>query len=322
MQEKQPALWDNKNMPATTMSEQLTFTYHGERVDEGSIDMAEYGQALIGYSTIINATITTLNPNLPNPTLRITKTQPGSFIATIAIEASTTWWESLKNFFTSPEGQAITGISTILGASAITISQAIRKTIALAKKVGTQHIAQRRPIDTDSEEITLTNGTVIIEKPYIVNVYMNEQFRRGMRDVLQPTLIDGIDSVAFDDPKEEPQTLTPDDLPLFRSVGSEEIDADVTVETTPVHVEQASFESRSWRFVTVENKQEIPVSFTATVDDTVFLQRINDEGLNFKKGDILWVDLECVKPRGKGAKRKFTIVKVARIDRQDNLPGI
>lgn len=45
------------------IEEELSFTYHGMAVNDGTMDMTDFGNALIGYAQAIRATVTELDPN-------------------------------------------------------------------------------------------------------------------------------------------------------------------------------------------------------------------------------------------------------------------
>ncbi|MEW6934101.1 hypothetical protein [Trueperella pyogenes] len=58
---------------------ELTFKYEGAAVADGTMDMADFGRALIGYTKVVDAVVKQLNPKSTVTEVRLEKTEKGSF---------------------------------------------------------------------------------------------------------------------------------------------------------------------------------------------------------------------------------------------------
>lgn len=292
--------------------EELSFTYHGVAVDDGSMDMVDFGKALIGYAQAVSTVVVTLDSQAHVPDIRITRTERGSFTVFAQISQDVTLLESLFDFLGTSTANKMAVGAEIAGGVGL-VGGAFIAAIRLCRKIGGKAIRSRKIISeaTGEEEATLSDGQKVTGNINIFNIVVNNSFNSGARAFLEPTSRDGVDSVSVSAGRET-ETLKSEDLHCF-PVRDADIDvSQVTSCELVLAVERVSFDDGNWRFTQFFDDDRVPVSFNAIMMDADFTCNVEAGRIAFRKGDQLRVLLEETvrKPEGGRQTRLRRIVRV------------
>lgn len=306
-------LWDDPSMVKRRINEPMSFAFHGEAVDDGTISIDDYGQAIIGYSRMVRVAVRELDPHATIPDVRVTYQQRGSFITGVQILTEMSLGSAILEWLNGTNASGIsTGLSIAVDGGAI-ISSCVLGAIGLAKYIRGRIVASRKPATTSGiETVTLDDGDTINAPTQIINITMNNSFRSNAQSFIAPTTRRGIDSVSIGSTTTESETLTASDLHSF---DTEDAEAE-SVHEYPVRLEvlRIAFDGGKWRFVTVPDDRSIPEEFAADVLDEDFLHDV-ESGISFAHGDQLDVILRVTIPKRVSERRRpiREVVKVNEI---------
>lgn len=310
-----------------SIEEELSFTYHGMAVNDGTMDMTDFGNALIGYAQAIRATVTELDPNAHTPDIRITRTEKGSFTVYAKITQDISVLTDLFGLLQTDNAQALaTGAEIVAGAG--TVGAALLGAVKLGKHIAGRTIVKRdsKRDNPDVEQLTLSDGETIEARRPVVNITNNYNFNAGIRAVIQPTLNDGVDGVQL---KAGDQTEQLREAHLSAFPTEESTNDITTTETTEaiLAVERIAFDGGPWRFTRLDTDQAVPYAFQAEMVDEEFRHKVEESKIAFRNGDRIKAQLEITdrKP-GKGRHtRSWRIIQVNQIipyTPPSTLPGI
>lgn len=298
-------------------TEELSFTYHGTAVDDGTMDMVDFGKALIGYAQAVSTVVATLDPQAHVPDIRIARTEHGSFTVFAQISQDITLLESLFDFLgTSTANRIAVGAGIASGVGLV--GGAFIAAIRLCKRIGGKAIRSREVISeaTGEEEATLSDGQKVTGNTAIFNIVVNNNFNTGARAFLEPTLRDGVESVSIN-ASGETENLKSEDMACFpaRNTNTNADTTQITSRELVLAVERVSFDDGDWRFTQFFDDDRVPVSFNAKMSDLGFIHSVASGRVAFRKGDRLRVLLEetARKPDTGRQSRLRSIIRVINI---------
>jgi hypothetical protein len=311
--ESADALWDDEHMVKRTVNEDVSFAYHGESVDDGTMDLADYGKALVGYADMVRTAIRVADPNARIPDVRIVRTEKGSFVTHLAITVDISLVQALMDWLNGSGGQALsTGLGMAADGIAV-VGGLVGGALALGKLMRGRAVKNVKENGDGTSTITLQDDETHTAPTTIVNITTNNFFRDGVRQFVDPTTRPGVDSVTLGDESDPVETLTASDRYFFDPVENE-VGQVIDEPDVRLNVERVSFDDGSWRFSRPETPDgRLASAFNADVRDDRFLDEVASSSESFRRGDQLRVSLRTEVPAptvGGRPHRRYTVLEV------------
>ena len=178
------------------------------------------------------------------------------------------------------------------------------------KKMKGREIAEQAAAPTSGHiKLTLDDGTTIEVSAEVLELYRDIQIRTRAREVIAPLEREGIQEVRFSTPAATPGVvIDKNDLSSFELPES---DTDVLVDEErqmAVEIVSLSFaEGNKWRFSLGQQK------ITAAIDDSAFVERVDNGTETFRKGDVLRCRMRIIqRQKPSGLQTEYPVYRSAR----------
>lgn len=291
---------------ARTSKERFRIAYDGEAVREGVIDAKDLASALLAIGDLCERANFILNGEEVSVSIQVrAEFQSGSF--EILLELWQNIPDAVRTAFLDEIIVNAREILIYLGLIGISLdTPAIKSLLAVLKwlKGGVPKISKGKA----GQKIFMIgkNSITVHNKTYLL--YDDPFVRRGLEKIVEPLKKPGIDRLEFREDQKVVEQLTKEDTEYLKLPEEpEEITKESETERT-VEIVSAQFrEDLKWRFIN-GNK----VTFTATMEDQDFLDRLDRHEVSFRKGDILDIRLKTrdyLTPEG-NLKAEYAIIKV------------
>jgi hypothetical protein len=299
-------LWEEEGAVRRFYRESVSFVFHGDSVDDGTIPMADYGKAVMGYATMLHEAVRAIDPRADIPDVRITYQDRGSFVTGVSVGVSLTLSQSIIDCLSGPTGQALANGAT----TTLFVSGVIGGAIKLVQLLHGRTIADRKKTSHTHEDIILSDGTVTNQPSIIVNLTVNNSFRGGVRDFIQPTFSQGVENVTINAGGHQYAALERSDRQWFDSLEKNEEES--WSEELRLKILSVSFDDKQWRFEAIP--QDGPTyTFRALMLDEIFADRIALNDVRFQDGDEIDALVNITVYRERHARRSYEILKVNEI---------
>lgn len=313
-------LWDNGGMRKRRITETLTFTYTGEAFEDGVMNVADFGRALIGYNTMVDQIVKTVAPSASDTSISFTRTEKGSFQTIVTLTADETVWELAWRILTSDKtaNLATTAGGIVLGGGAIKFL--INKTVQFIKHRRGRAI-EKVEDDGETKEITYSDGERVSVNVQVYDLAVNNQYLSGVKLVVAPLENEGADAVVFSGEDGESEVIESKDRAFFTPM--EDVRDSVDVETAILRLRSVSFDQGAvWKFTRLypPHEKRIEENLSARIEDKSFLAKVDNGFYSFTKGDSLVARLSIERPGEKSGRRpKFTIIEVVKVCHEQTL---
>lgn len=310
-------IWDHQRVTTGTYTEQSVFTFHGEAVDDGSMDAAQFGQALLGYARMVRRTAQIVSPKAESAEVKVLTTRHGSFETLLSIAIDLTTVEAVRDWLMGANGQAFDRALNITVESGAVIGTVVGGAVGVGKWLRGRTISKREKIDATRERVVTEDGDELLALAKAVDVALDPAFRKGVMDFSEPTTAPGIDTVTLDGAAGG-EEIAMADRNSFADA-DEDID-DVSTEVMLLKVRRVAFDEASWRFE-YKPTDGPTVEFAATIADDDFLDDVSARRIVFGDGDAIDALVEIAtpaKPR-RGARRHFRVLRVNRVVPKEEL---
>lgn len=313
-------IWDNQRVATGTYTEEAVFTFHGEAVEDGTMDAAEFGQALLGYSRMVRRAAQIVSPKAGATQVKVLATHKGSFETLLSIGVDLTTVEAVRDWLLGGNGQALERALTTTVESGAVVTAVVGGAVKVGKWLRGRKIARREKVDATHDRVVAEGGDDIVALAKSVDVVLDPTFRKGVRDFSQPTTTAGIDDVTLDGAGGG-ESLTMADRNFF--LDDLEDGDDVEEARMRLRVERIAFDGAPWRF---SHKPDTGVvhSFAAPIDDQEFLDDVAARRVVFGDGDQIDALVQTTtpsKPRS-GARRHFRITRVLQVRYRDEVEPV
>lgn len=265
--------------------------FDGPAVENGEIDVADLAPALLALGELFSAANQALNKDRAEAKLRIRASEKGSFVALLSLDVSFVT-DLLDIFAANPDRvtaadqllELLIKGGTVVAGGTVGLFYALR------------FLSGKRPDKTEKNEngttsITVGPTTIVVDQRTVI---LLEDYRtREATEKFVGTALNakGINKVSFDEELDGmPElTLTKDDIAAVKVPEPE--DDDKTETTTRrealLKIVSAQFsEGYLWRFTDGTN------TFTATMEDQDFLDRLDRSEVVLSKNDTLRCEIE------------------------------
>lgn len=291
----------------------LTLTYTGPAVDSGSMNVVDLAPALLALSAAVKEARLLVDPGSPTVNLEIRATDVGSFAVHMTVVESLI--DQARNMFSGDSATALANLCAYLFGP-------LTGVVALTKWLYRRKIRSTREIDGGMLELELDDGQQRQWPVVVVNLYMSEPVRTGMRDTIAPLHREGITGVTFrteGDPETESVSEAEVDafeVPLVEEELVNEYEREVVLS-----IRSLAFTSgNKWRF----DAGDAP--FFAAITDVSFLSDVDKESVSFRAHDQLRCRLVTKQYRtDEGLRSEHFVTKVLDLipaARQIQLPGM
>jgi len=287
------------------MAERTTFYmgYDGEAIQSGTMDVKDLAPALLAMGELLQETNRFLNSRDCQLQVRVKADfKTGSFEINLEIIQSIT--EQISSFFFGNNYSPPEKIIFLLGfISGTKISCSL---IKFLNQLRGRKVKSATPADSKNINIEISGDNNIIMVPNEVwRLAQNPPTREKLEKVMQPLENEGIDTFFTGDSSTERTIVTKAELPYLKQPPFVDIPVLNSEQRIALAIDSLSFqEGLVWKFHDGGSK------LNARIADPDFVQSI-DKGIEFRKGDILVVDMATRQIQTKsGLKNEHTIVKV------------
>lgn len=255
--------------------------YDGIALDSHQMDAKDLAPALLAISDTIDIAAKQIYGEKTKISIKVNASfKAGSFgidftLASLIQDAIT--------FFTSGFVSATLNIAGVIGLTYAGTKMCRKGVIQLIKWINGRNITKIVP--TDKDNVIIYIGDEFEEYDLaVLQLFKNYKFRKALEGMIKkPLEKEGIDEFAVTlDKGKNFVTVNKFESRLFHSSKENEkiiIDEDIDM---VLYLEDISFnEDKSWTFSNGNN------IIKATIEDNLFLQRIDNREINFAKGDIL-----------------------------------
>lgn len=255
----------------------VTVAYFGEQVDAGRMEVGQLAPSLLAFAEALQSAQHVLAPEARPLRIEVKATRQGSFEVDLTLVH--TILERAATLLSGDPASAAANLLEILGA--------FYGAIELVKRIHRRVITRRERLEDGQIRITLDDGRSITTSPESLQVYDRITIRRLLRDFVRPIREIGMDRVEVRDGK---HLLTVDqtDVDAF----DEHVDGDVINESTSelaLQISSISFKpGNKWR---LSNGDQ---TFSVTIDDQGFLDRVAQDQERFAANDLLLVRMRTV----------------------------
>lgn len=274
----------------------LIVSYDGEALKDNSIDIQELALALTGLGELFQEANKITNGEEVKTEVKIKGFQPGSF------EIITELYQYSQGFLNSFNHPQLTGALNLL--SILGFSGGVIGVIQLFKKLKNEDIKNIEQ-NNDKIIIEINSEKIEINRP-VYELYTSSAARKAIQRTLQPLEKEGYDKFSIKNEKKEIiEEITKSDLPCY-FVEAQEKKILEAVNTVYLNLVNISFkEGNKWRFFDGEKE------FFATILDSDFLYKVQNNLTYFSKNDTIKVELKIIQYNTEeGLKIEYKVLKV------------
>lgn len=289
-------------------TQKLNISYIGEGIKNGEIDLESFATSILNFGKMVN--IVKNHFNIDNLDIKIIATKEGSFEVDLVLISE--GWETFKNLFGSNGANALANVMTILGCGGI---------FGLYK-----HLKGKEPkkIEQNGDNISITNESniTLVFNSGVVILYQNPNLREYAENFIKSPLdTDSIDEIKIKS-NDEVLEIKKDEKDYFRkSLYTKDSDKTTRVYTQTFSIISLTFnKNNKWKLADGRG------NINATIKDEEFLQRIENDEVQFAKGDKLVCEVELIEDLSEEKiASTYSILKVKdhiKSPRARRLPGL
>lgn len=280
--------------------------YDGSALENNEMDIRDLAPSLLALSDLFDEANHLLNHGQSKIAINVKASfKTGCFGVELSIVQDAL--SSFFNFFKNEDVITAATIATLVGLNAKDIRNSL---IGFIKWLKNRKIKQVNLLESGLVKVVLDEDSIEIEKR-ILDLYRNSKIRKALETAIsKPLEKDGIDSFAC------AEGMPNENMPFF-SITKEERNCFIIPEIADETLKELEYEAHlqalsiafqednKWRFTDGTNK------FYAEVKDSIFLHKIQNNDIAFRKDDLLRV-LLLMKQRltGSGLKSEYQILKV------------
>ena len=279
---------------------EFSIRYYGEAVEDGRIPIKDLAPSLLALSDALQNSQEIINPADDSISLDIKATEKGSFIIDLILANGTDLLSKTIDLLTGKESDAALNLITYIGA--------FSGAIIFLKTKKDKKIKEEKVIDNKSVKITFDDNTSIEIPKDSLKASKNLEFRKSVKNFVEPLNENGIDGIQFKSEVEYNLNLEihSQEVSYFEVPEIKEKELDISVTETYLRIVNVAFENGKWKFDNGTN------SFFAKIIDTNFIKEVENNNIQFGSTDVLKVRLESSQYLNKEGtlKSEYTVLKV------------
>ena len=282
-------------------------SYNGPALADGRMNVRDLAQAMMAVGSLFESTNELLNGDRAAVNINVRATSSGSFHILFEILQN-----SGVNSITDVISTANQIVTLIIGSGTIAVGL-----FALVK-----WLRGRSPrveqINEGMFRLTLENGESYDIPAELLRMYQDANVRAALAGIVRPVKEEGIDVLEIREQDDAIIEVTKSDVEYFDAPQLQELILDETRTQAFSIISLAFREGNKWRLTDGQ------ATFSVSMIDKDFQQRVDNNELAFAKGDVLVCDMRTVQWQTiQGLKTEYEIVSVNRHlpARQLSLPG-
>lgn len=309
---------DSNSMDRNDMK--FRIVYDGPALDSNEMEIRDLAPALIALSGVFEeATKTVYGKDLRMSVKVNASFRAGSFGVDL-VASSTSFAQNLIQVFSSNPTVAAANIITLIGFGCAIKKPMCNGLIQFIKWLNGRKIKRIHPLPDSDVQVFIDDDSMVVDQQ-VVELFKNYKLRVSLEEVItKPLSKDGIDNFAVTlDEGESFVVVDKRESLLFSVQMPEGRKISESVAEKALQLIDISFnEEHKWRF------NDGTSTFQSIVSDQDFIKAIDEQSVNFAKGDLLLVDLKITQHLHVGGiKTSYEVVKVREIinpARQIDLP--
>ncbi len=251
--------------------------YCGPELDSGQMDVKELAPALLAAGAVLDEANRVLNGNRSSVSVKVKKFEDGSFGVSFDV------WQSLTaqavSLFSGNEVTAALNIIAVLGFAGGGAAGLVK----LIKMSKGRKPRRAKTLDNGNIELDFDEGLIEVSKQ-VCDLYLDMKVRVELHNFSLPLARRGVDRIGIYHGREMVESITKDEAAYFLPPAAEDDLLDEREITATYFIHSLSFkDDNKWRFT------DGAVTFFATIQDQLFLDRVNQNLVSFAKGDIMRV---------------------------------
>lgn len=315
-------------LPTIMSKVNFQLAYDGPGLRSGAMDVNQLAPALLATADLLREANRQLNGEKADVSIKVRSDfKKGSFEVALIFDQNLIEHAKALMFPTSIVGA--TALMTFLFGTESGkkgVSGAVESVLDLWKRLKGEK--PKSAIEDASKGITIIvmgNGNQINTNPQVAKLYGDSIIRSAIGGTLGPIGNSGIDSLVIRRGDKKVNEVKESDLPESLGPGtslttSGRSDRTENIREVMLRVIRANFEKGKWGF------SDGSASFSADIEDEVFLKQLDDHEIGFFKGDVLRVRLKTVQvvATDQDFKTQYVIEQVIEhrhAPRQQELPG-
>lgn len=259
------------------------------------MDVRDLAPALLAVGQLFDSANKTLNGSHAKSSVQVKATSPGSF--DVWLELSQTPWQHVVEIFSSDSITAAVNIRDLIFSG--------WGLLWLIKKLRGRKADAAEELDDGSVRLT-TNGDSLVISKELYQLAKEKAIRSALNKLInEPLKKDGIETFTAHD-GEHTETVQESQGEYFAApLDSTDILVDETIRKALSIRNVAFTEGHKWKV------SDGISSFYVHIDDSAFVERINESRIAFAKGDVLICDVRMKQAQTpSGLKAEYTIERV------------
>ncbi len=294
--------------------------YNGPALDNHEMDVRDLAPALLALSDVFEEANKTIYGKGSKVSVKVNASFKAGSFGVDLIASSSSITQNLIGIFSGNPATAACNIISLVGFGFLIGGKVKNGLIQLITWMNGRKLKAIHPLPDGNVKVVIDDEEQVFEEQ-VIELYKNYKLRQSLETVIsKPLEKEGIDSFAVT--LDEGQTfvgVTKKESILFKVDKPDEMKISESISVKALQLIDISFnEDHKWRF------NDGSSTFQATVSDQDFIQAIDDQSVNFAKGDILMVELRINQYlQIGGIKTSYEVVKVKEIinpSRQIDLP--
>ncbi|EHE1050792.1 hypothetical protein JZD21_004802 [Salmonella enterica subsp. enterica serovar Javiana] len=293
--------------------------YDGPALDNNEMDVRDLAPALLALSDVFDEAARTIYGKDVRMSVKVNASfRAGSF--GVDLIASSSFTQHLINLFSSNTATATCNVIALVGFGCV-IGNGIKKGVTqFITWINGRKIKSVDPLPDGKVRVTIDEEEQIFDLQ-VLELYQNYKLRQSLEKVIfTPLEREGVNdfAVTLDNGKSF-VSISKSESILFKVDKPDDRKISESVTEKALQLIDISFnEDHKWRF------NDGTSTFHALVSDKKFINDINNQSVNFAKGDILLVDLKITQHlQADGIKTTYEVIQVKEIinpARQIDLP--
>lgn len=287
---------------------EFDISYDGPALAEGRMNVRDLAQAMMAVGSLFESTNELLNGDRAEVNINVRATSSGSFHILFEILQN-----SSVNSITDVISTANQIVTFIIGSGTIAVGL-----FALVKWLRGRN-PKIEQINGGMFRLTLENGETYDIPAELLRMYQDANVRAALAGTVRPVKEEGIDVLEIREQDEVVVEITKGDVEYFDAPQLQELILDETRTQAFSIISLAFREGNKWRLTDGQ------ATFSVSMIDRDFQNRVDNNELAFAKGDVLVCDMRTVQWQTiQGLKTEYEIVSVNRHlpARQLSLPGM